>query len=343
MNAPGAPAAARTATATAGATPVGTATTGRDEPGRDEAGRDALGRDELGRRRRVFVTPEDLPLPLVVGTVGARAAAFLLDVVIMTGATILLALLLWGAASAAGFAGAGLFGAVFLSLHFLLWNGYFLYFELRWQGRTPGKRTQGLRVVSRDGGPLTTGAVFGRNLMRDLEFYLPLQALLRPEALFGTAPGWALLLASGWLFLFLFFPLFNRDRARVGDLVAGTMVVQRPQARLLPDVAEAGPATGLAGEWTFAPEQLDMYGIRELQVLEGLLRDDERRPDRAEVLRAVCDRICAKIAWDSPVPDGKVAAFLQAFYRAQRHRLEHRLLLGERRERKRTGRLSRHR
>lgn len=298
-------------------------------------------KDDLGRRLRVFVTPEDLPLPLVVGTAGARATAFFLDVLIMTGVTVALALILWGAASAAGFAGAGLFAALFLLIHFLLWNGYFLFFELRWQGRTPGKRTQGLRVVSRDGGPLTTGAVFGRNLMRDLEFYLPVQALLAPDQLYGPAPGWALLVACGWLFLFLFFPLFNRDRARVGDLVAGTLVVQRPVARLLPDVAESAPAAVAAGEWAFAPEQLDMYGIRELHVLEQLLRDAGRRPDGLDRLRVVCDKVCAKIAWEPRVPDARVEAFLQAFYRAQRHRLEHRLLLGERRERKKTGRLPR--
>jgi len=299
-------------------------------------------KDDLGRRVRVFVTPETLPLPLVVGSAGARLAAFTLDFLIMTALTLVAALTLWGAASLAGYRGAGLFGSLFLLFQFLVWNGYFLFFELRWQGRTPGKRTQNLRVVSRDGGPLGTGAIFGRNLMRDLEFYLPLQALLVPGALYGPAPGWAALLACGWLFLFLFFPLFNRDRARVGDLVAGTLVVVRPAARLLPDVAERAPAPDPAGAgWSFAPEQLDMYGIRELQVLEQLLREAELRPDRDEVLRLVCDKIGDKIGWAGPVPNARVESFLQAFYRAQRHRLEHRLLLGDRRERKRAGRLAR--
>jgi uncharacterized RDD family membrane protein YckC len=297
--------------------------------------------DNLGRRLRVFTTPEDLPLPLVVGSGGARVAAFAIDLLLMTATTVILALLLALLAGAAGLRGAGLFGALFLLIHFVLWNGYFLFFELRWQGRTPGKRSQGLRVVSRDGGPLGTGAIFGRNLMRDLEFYLPAQALLMPGLLYGPAPGWAALIACGWLFLFLLFPLFNRDRARVGDLVAGTLVVVRPAARLLPDVAERAPAAGPAGGgWSFTPEQLDMYGIRELHVLEQLLREADTRPDQAAVLRLVCDKIGDKIGWRDAVPDARVESFLQTFYRAQRHRLEHRLLLGDRRERKKSGRLA---
>lgn len=296
-------------------------------------------------RVRIVTTPEGLPLPLRIATAGARATAFGVDLLLMSGATAGLALLLFGLAALVGFGGAGLFLALFLILRFFLWNGYFLWFELRWQGSTPGKRTQGLRVVAGDGGPLGVGAVFARNLTRELEFYLPLVALLAPERIYGPAPGWALLAASTWLFLFLFFPLFNRDRARVGDLLAGTLVVARPEVRLLPDLAEraaAAPATGAGGR-TFTPEQLDMYGIRELQVLEQLLREAEERPERRDALRVVCDRITAKIAWDDPVPDRDVLAFLQTFYRAQRHRLEHRLLLGDRRERKKAGRLRRDR
>jgi len=292
-------------------------------------------REERGRVLRLL-TPEGVPLELAIAPAGSRLAAFAVDFLLMATATALGVLLLVSLGSAAAVGAA-------LVLSFVLWNGYFLFFELRWQGRSPGKRWLDLQVVSRDGGPLTTGAVLARNLMRELEFYLPLKLLLAPELLYGPAPGWAQLVCSGWAFAFLALPLLNRDRARAGDLVAGTLVVVRPRARLLPDAAalRLGPVSARAAEASlvFRDEQLDMYGIRELQVLEELLRQEARQGLPFEVLRAVCDRICIKVAWGRPVPDPEVLAFLQAFYRAQRQRLEQRLLMGERREQKKQGRL----
>ena len=53
---------------------------------------------------------------------------------------------------------------------------------------TIGKRTAGIRVIARDGGPLGAGAVFARNLTRDLEFFLPLTALVQPRLIVQDAP-----------------------------------------------------------------------------------------------------------------------------------------------------------
>ncbi len=149
----------------------------------------------------------------------------------------------------------------------------------------------GLRVIARDGGPLTAEAVFARNLMRDLEFYLPVLALLAPQAMLPSAPGWGQLLAAVWLLVFALMPLFNHDRLRCGDLVAGTLVVRAPAAVLLSDLAAARPEAARLQtaahrpsepppppreELTFTREQLDIYGIHELQVLEDLLsRQDQ--------------------------------------------------------------------
>ena len=57
---------------------------------------------------------------------------------------------------------------------FLARYGYFLAFELGPRGATPGKRLIGIRVASRDGGRLTAEAVIARNLLRDIELFLPL-------------------------------------------------------------------------------------------------------------------------------------------------------------------------
>jgi uncharacterized RDD family membrane protein YckC len=292
-----------------------------------------------GRRLRRLVTPEGLVLDVELAPLGSRLAAFSLDFLFMLAATLLVVLALMALATAVG--GQATWMSLAMLAAFFIWNGYFLFFELTRRGVTPGKRINGLKVVSRNGGPLTTGAVFARNLLRELELYLPLQVLIAPELLYGEAPGWALLLACGWIFLFAAMPLFNRDRARCGDLVAGTLVVTRPEVCLLPDAADAQAARRAEERFGFSTDQLDMYGIKELQVLEEILQRDAYDPRRAELLRMVADKIVAKIAFDQPIRGDQVLDFLQAFYRAQRRRLESRLLLGERREHKRIGRLRR--
>ena len=298
----------------------------------------ARGRND-GRRLKVLTTPEGLELAVELAPVGSRIAAFALDFGIMLAATVVVGLLLLVLAGSIGIPAP--FIALAILAGFFIWNGYFLFFELRWRGSTPGKRMVGLKVVSRDGGPLTTGAVFARNLLRELELYLPLQILFTPDLLYGDAPGWAMLLASAWLFVFLLMPLLNKDRARCGDLVAGTLVVVRPEAHLLPDAAEAQAAKQAEQQYSFTAEQLDMYGIKELQVLEDILHRDAHDPRRFELLRMVTDKICYKIDWRESVSNDNIISFLQAFYRAQRRRLEGRLLLGERREQKKLGRLKR--
>src|SRR5262245_4956834 len=122
---------------------------------------------------------------------------------------------------------------------FFLRHWYFTYFELRGSGVTPGKRNQRLRVIAQDGGPLTGEMIVARNLLRDIEFFLPLVALLAPEALVPGGRGPGTLLAVSWLLVFMLFPLFNRRRLRCGDIVAGTIVVREPESTLLFDVAES--------------------------------------------------------------------------------------------------------
>jgi uncharacterized RDD family membrane protein YckC len=288
----------------------------------------------------IIETPENLPLEFVLAPLGSRLAAFVIDFLIMIGATVVLSLIAIWFLSALGLSSGAPFLTIVLLLHFLLWNGYFIYFETRWNGTTPGKRANDLRVIARDGGPLTSGAVLARNLLRELELYLPLQAMLMPSLLNDAGPGWAQLAASLWIFLFLFMPMFNREKARCGDLVAGTRVVLQPGVVLLPDPAiDTLPGKKKNDEFVFTPEQLQMYGIHELQVLEDLVREKLDQPQQEELLELVAQKITDKIAYGSAPPPHRVQDFLLAFYRAQRKHLEEKLLLGERRERKRVGRL----
>jgi hypothetical protein len=140
----------------------------------------------------------------------------------------------------------------------------------------------------------------------------------------GPALGWLFLLVLLWVGVFLFFPLFNRDRLRVGDFVAGTWVVKAPRERLSIDLLDAVQATQSA--FAFTAEQAGAYGVKELYVLEDVLR----RKD-AKTMAAVAERIRTKITWRT-APDESDAAFLAAYYGALRARLETQLLFGRRRK-----------
>jgi len=268
-------------------------------------------------RTREFVTPEGVDLRLTVGEAGARAAAFLIDVAIIAGLLVALTLVVLGAAWASRLQSLEMMGVIWILGAFVLRNFYFIGFELQPGAATPGKRAMGLRVIARDGGRLTADAVFARNALRELEIFLPATFLF---ARGSGVDGWLVLLGVLWSGGFLIFPLLNRDRLRLGDLAAGTLVIQAPKKVLRPDLS-AEPL----GRFGFTLAQLDAYGVKELHVLEDVLRLQDKR-----TLAAVSERIRKKIGWAEPLASTD-AAFLSAYYAALRGRLETRMLFGHRR------------
>jgi hypothetical protein len=95
--------------------------------------------------------------------------------------------------------------------------------------------------------------------------------------------------------------------------------------------AAAAPAPAYA----FTREQLEIYGIHELQVLEDILRRFEQNTLAPGLLEDVCERIKKKIGWPADRWQVRPLDFLESFYAAQRGRLEQKLLFGQRQERKR--------
>lgn len=148
---------------------------------------------------REVVTPEGVALHLPAAGPVPRALAWAIDFAVRMGvmfvAGIVLALL--------GRSGAG-FYAVLL---FLVYWFYPVAFEAMWGGRTPGKRALGLRVVAANGAPVGWLAAFVRNLLRVVDM-LPL----------AYAAGLVTSLADPW-------------GRRLGDLVAGTLVVHEARVR----------------------------------------------------------------------------------------------------------------
>jgi uncharacterized RDD family membrane protein YckC len=280
---------------------------------------------KLRNLTRTFITPEGVDLRLELGSAGSRAGAFMIDfllmMIVLVGATIAIYFLVAPVTGDGSNPATQLMTILWLIGAFVLRNGWFSLFEMGGRGATPGKRIMGLRVVARDGARLTGAAVIARNAMREIEVFLPL-SFLGDQAAEGTADTFLTIFALLWSGIFLFFPLFNRDRLRVGDLIAGTWVVRNEKAGLSIDLVGSAHQR----RRTFSQAALKLYGVYELQTLEGVLRDEN-----PEAVATVARTIRAKA--DLP-DDGDDYGFLSDYYAALCAHLESGLMVGRRRENK---------
>ncbi|MDL2226311.1 RDD family protein [Deltaproteobacteria bacterium OttesenSCG-928-M10] len=280
----------------------------------------------IKRNHREIVSPEGVALDVQVAGHGERIAALALDLFFMMAAIIAIYVLMGFILSR--FEG-GVTWSVGLTLilfsAFIVRNLYFLHFELAWQGRTPGKKICGLRVINRQGGELTPSAVIARNLTREVEIFLPLSLYF---SLGAEGEGWRGLVIFAWALILASLPLWNRDHLRAGDLIGGTQVIAMPKRMLLTDLTTAkGPREAARPKYSFTHDQLAIYGAFELQVLEEFLRRPPS-PDSEKLLFDVSEKIRRKIGWQEPLPPGEVRRFLTDFYTAERADLERGQLFG---------------
>ncbi|MGG7567163.1 RDD family protein [Rhodovulum sp. DZ06] len=281
-----------------------------------------------GWPRKVWLTPpEGTPIAFSIAPYGSRVGAQLIDLALPNMALGVLFLLVtlsevftWQTAA-----------TLFILLSFLARTPYYILSELLWNGATPGKRMVGIRVISADGRRLTPQRIVARNLLKEAEVFLPVGLVFAGASLSDGADA----LLALWMLGTVCVPLFNRRRRRLGDMIGGTIVVNRPDAALRPDLAVKGPDKGAwpgapkPPGFVFDPAQLSIYGRRELQALERILRNPPQNDQqRAEVLR-VARTIEGKIGYPEPVTEPRAWAFLTDFYAAQREHLESRRLFGE--------------
>lgn len=142
---------------------------------------------------------------------------------------------------------------------------YYVAFESLWDGRSPGKKICGLRVLNEGGVPATFADIVVRNLVRGADF-LPM----------GYALG---LVVMG---------VDHRFR-RLGDLAAGTMVVVEEHARLTAPLQIRPPPT--PAELATLPAQITLRA-GELEAIELFLRRQgtlhpEREEELAELLAPI--------------------------------------------------------
>ncbi|NPV01213.1 MAG: RDD family protein [Brevinematales bacterium] len=173
-----------------------------------------------------YQTSEKIRVDFEVAGVFLRYAAFAVDMVlqflITAGLFIVLAFVLLGGTCAQLENDSFVVPAmiVFLIILAVLVTSYHLIFELLWKGQTPGKKLLHIRVVQDNGGSASALSLVLRNIFRLVDF-LPV-----------------VYLAGGIC------ALVNKDRKRLGDLVAGTIVV-REKASALPDLRKLTVDRGL--------------------------------------------------------------------------------------------------
>jgi len=217
-------------------------------------------------------TPEQTSLEFPLAGVGSRCMALLLDTLIQFIVFLILILLLAlfryvSPSSANGLGLGGLWAqAIIYFAIFLIYYGYFAFFESIWNGQTPGKRVAHLRVIQESGRPLQVWQAFARNLMRIVDS-IP----------FCYAIGMTSMLIS-------------KQNRRLGDFVAGTVVVhERPLTQISVGWASAAP-DALGGPLLGAAR----LSLEEVRLIEAFL---ERRNSLAEDVRfRMARQIAVRIA-----------------------------------------------
>jgi uncharacterized RDD family membrane protein YckC len=223
----------------------------------------------------VIETPERVPLHFALASIGNRFLACAVDHLIQLAAVTVIVVLyaltriggLGATAEQLWDAPKWVLALLFIA-YFLIWSGYFALFEWAWAGQTPGKRWLRLRVIREDGRPITFYEAAARNLVRIFDM-LPAVPLV---PLYSV--GLVSVFAS------------SRDQ-RVGDLVAGTVVVREREAQA-PTFEQVfnSPTSDVALRRAFRPvpftADVNALTESEVEVVETFLR---RRWDLDEMPR----------------------------------------------------------
>ncbi len=237
-------------------------------------------------------TPEQTSLEFPLAGIGSRFLALAIDTLLQTAAFIVLG------AFAGLIAYEGLLKAIgkqwviaiLLFAFFLVQLGYFAFFEAAWNGQTPGKRWTDLRVMRDSGQPISVQDAILRNLLRIVD-HLPT------------------LYATGIITI-----LLSRQNKRIGDYVAGTVVVHEKPLQATAAVWATPAAQPLAAG------HLPVITIEELHLVETFL--DRRGSFEPGVRWSMAHQIAQRLGerWSVP-PEARPDAekFLEALAEQRRN------------------------
>jgi uncharacterized RDD family membrane protein YckC len=242
----------------------------------------------------IIETPEQTVLEFPLAGIGSRALALAIDTLLQLGALVALGLLA-ALISYMGFLpqlGKQYLYALLIFVAFLMEFAYFAFFETIWNGQTPGKRWTKLRVITDSGRPLGAQGSILRNLMRIVD----------------SIP-WPMYAVS------IVTCLLNSQSKRLGDFVAGTVVVHE---RAVSGGASAWDAPAVNPLATPISRALTPS---ELQLVETFLerRSSLQEEVRRSMARQITDRL-AQGRGDSAEPVPEPEKYLEALAEQSRTR-----------------------
>lgn len=243
-----------------------------------------------------FQTPESVELEFTLAGIGNRALALVLDYLVL-GLILIFLLVSYGLLA---FLVSGYLTEIVsrqlsnwvLAIEFLIifatYVGYFVFFETIWQGQTPGKRRVKIRVIRDDGRKVGLPQA-------------TLRALLRP--------------IDDLLFIGVFLIIFGQREKRLGDWVAGTLVIQEGQALASATFLMTGEALALADKLKGEADISRLLPENFAAIREYLKRREGMLPAaRKELGRKLAYQVKDTIGWEE-VPEGITAnLFLEAAY-----------------------------
>ncbi len=252
-------------------------------------------------------TPELVAIEMPLAGIGSRFIAILVDYLIWGAAfTLLIALaaIIIPAVHVFGEVSANWAVGIFFLIVFLLQWGYFALFEAFGNGRTPGKRAAGIRVIHQSGRGISFIESLGRNLVRFVDYM----------------PGFY---AVGVVAIFV-----SRRHQRLGDMVAGTLVVRDREiepphwsgstsrtftAPVFALPADANPMAAPHLRVVLPAPALAKLSASDLEVLEGFFarRLDMDLATRGALAGRIASALSAKSGLTIP-PDTSVETFLEA-------------------------------
>ncbi|EKN65463.1 RDD domain containing protein [Neobacillus bataviensis LMG 21833] len=230
-------------------------------------------------------TPEYVSIQFQLAGLGSRAAAFIIDQVLLMIINILTIAVLYfvmdGMSSMPFFlVDSSIPIAIAIIILFIVNGGYFFAFEFFSGGRTLGKKLVGIRVIQENGHSITLLSSFIRNLIRIIDSL--------PTAYF-----------LGIVMIF-----FHSKHKRLGDLVAGTIVVheRKPKRKKkLSSIEKEIENRGLSkndltlDEWT-----LKSLGMKEWKLLSTYASRFHQIPldERNHLTKQIAEILLPKIGMD---------------------------------------------